>query len=85
MNGKLVALFLLLLPSLSHSDEYVLLMSKEDNVCQHMLKIYNQDLKDFGDRKINFAEHVILQFTPENQLKDICYFLKACSDKKEGR
>ncbi len=57
MREILVILLILFLPSLGYSDEYVLVMSKDDKVCQHMLKIYNQDLKDFGDREINFEQH----------------------------
>jgi len=44
----LLILFLLFMPSLGFADEYVLVMSKDDNVCQHMLKLYNDDLKKYG-------------------------------------
>ena len=37
---------LLLFPSITFAGEYVLVMSKEDNVCQHMLGLYNEDLKN---------------------------------------
>jgi hypothetical protein len=39
------------LSSTSFADEYVLVMSKDDNVCQHMLKLYNDDLKEYGEIK----------------------------------
>ena len=55
MKRILVVLLFLLLPSIGLSDEYVLVMSKDDSVCQHMLKIYNEDLKKFG--KIKYDQH----------------------------
>ncbi len=48
------ALFVLL-PVAGWTGEYVLVMSKEDNVCQHMLKIYNADLKKYGE--VRYDEH----------------------------
>ncbi len=39
----------------SSGDEYVLVMSKNDCVCQHMLKIYNEDLKEYGE--IKYDQH----------------------------
>jgi uncharacterized protein YecT (DUF1311 family) len=35
--------------------EYVLVMSKDDCVCQHMLKIYNDDLREYGE--IKYDQH----------------------------
>ncbi len=55
MKKIIIVLFLLFLPSISWSDEYVLVMSKEDNVCQHMLKLYNEDLRKYGE--IKYDEH----------------------------
>lgn len=56
MIKRLFLVFVLFLfPSISFADEYVLVMSKEDNVCQHMLKIYNEDLKKYGG--IKYDEH----------------------------
>ncbi len=49
-----LALFLLL-PVAGWTSGYVLVMSKEDNVCQHMLKIYNADLKKYGE--VRYDEH----------------------------
>ena len=46
---------LLLFPSITFAGEYVLVMSKEDNVCQHMLGLYNEDLKKYGE--IKYDEH----------------------------
>ncbi len=51
MKGIFLLAALLFLPSLCLSDEYVLVMSKNDNVCQHMLNIYNGDLKKYGQVK----------------------------------
>jgi hypothetical protein len=31
------------------ADQYVLVMSKNDCVCHYMLKIYNEDLKKYGE------------------------------------
>ncbi len=44
----LAILIFVFLSSISFADEYVLVMSKDDNVCQQMLKIYNDDLKKYG-------------------------------------
>ena len=38
--------------STSFADEYVLVMSKDDNVCQHMLKLYNGDMEKYGETDI---------------------------------
>jgi hypothetical protein len=37
------------------ADQYVLVMSKNDCVCQHMLKIYNEDLEKYGE--IKYDQH----------------------------
>ena len=41
--------------SAAWADEYVLVMSKDDNVCQHMLKLYNADLKKYG--RVMYEKH----------------------------
>jgi len=51
----LLVLFLLFIPSLGFADEYVLVMSKDDNVCQHMLKLYNDDLKKYD--MVKYDQH----------------------------
>ncbi len=43
------------LGSSASNDEYVLVMSKDDCVCQHMLEIYNDDLKEYGE--ISYDQH----------------------------
>jgi hypothetical protein len=50
----LISIFIFL-SSISFADEYVLVMSKDDNVCQHMLKLYNDDLKKYGE--IKYSQH----------------------------
>ena len=55
MKKVLFLLFLFFLSSISFADEYVLVMSKEDNVCQHMLKLYNDDLKQYG--QVRYDQH----------------------------
>lgn len=49
------ALVFILPPIVGWADEYVLVMSKEDNVCQYMLKVYNEDLRKYGE--IKYEEH----------------------------
>ena len=57
MVGKVfLLLFVLLYPTISWSDEYVLVMSKNNNICLHMLKLYNSDLNDYGYVKYNKHE-----------------------------
>lgn len=51
----LLILISIFLSSISFADEYVLVMSKDDNVCQHMLKVYNDDLKKYGE--IKYSQH----------------------------
>jgi hypothetical protein len=51
----LLILIFVFLSSISFADEYVLVMSKDDNVCQHMLKLYNDDLKKYGE--IKYSQH----------------------------
>lgn len=48
-------LILTLLASSCLADEYVLVMSKDDCVCRHMLQIYNEDLKEYGE--IKYDQH----------------------------
>lgn len=50
-----LALILFFMPSIVWSEEYALVMSKEDNVCQHMLKLYNADLKKYG--QVKYKQH----------------------------
>ena len=38
----------------SSADEYVLVMSKNDCVCRHMLKIYNADIREYGQVKYKY-------------------------------
>lgn len=67
----LFILFFILLSSISFADEYVLVMSKDDNVCQHMLKIYNDDLKKYGEIKYDLHK----EFSTITWEKKKCYFL----------
>jgi hypothetical protein len=67
----LLVLFLLFIPSLGFADEYVLIMSKDDNVCQHMLKLYNDDLKKNGE--IKYSQHN--EFSTITWEKKKCYSL----------
>jgi len=55
MKKILFFLVLFFLSSISFADEYVLVMSKDDNVCQHMLKLYNEDLRKYGE--IKYDQH----------------------------
>ena len=55
MRRILFVMILILFSSISFADEYVLVMSKDDKVCQHMLNIYNEDLRKYGE--IKYAEH----------------------------
>ncbi len=50
-----VALLILLLPAIGLADEYMLVMSKDDNVCQHMHRLYNDDIKKYGE--IKYDQH----------------------------
>ena len=43
-----LSVVLLISPITSQADEYLLVMSKEDQVCQHVWSLYNKDLKDHG-------------------------------------
>jgi len=43
------------LSSISFADEYVLIMSKNDSLCQNMRQIYNADLRQYG--KIKYKMH----------------------------
>jgi len=55
MRKIILVLMLLLMTAVGWCDEYVLVMSKEDNVCWHMLKLYNEDLKKYG--KVKYGKH----------------------------
>ncbi len=46
----------LIFPLTCWSDEYVLVMSKNNDLCLHMLKLYNTDLNDYGYVKYNEHE-----------------------------
>lgn len=52
----LVTIVFVLLTSISFADEYVMVMSKDDNVCKHMLKLYNDDFKKNDVIKYNQHE-----------------------------
>lgn len=64
----LLVLFLLFIPSLGFADEYVLVMSKDDNVCQHMLKLYNDDLN----------KHEEIKYSQHNEFSTITWEEKKC-------
>ena len=52
------ALFVLILISLSSAgfgDEYSLVMSKDDCLCKHMLRLYNTDIKKYD--KVKYELH----------------------------
>ena len=51
----LFVLILTFLFSPCFADQYLLIMSKNDCVCQHMLKIYNEDLRKYGE--IKYDQH----------------------------
>lgn len=55
MKKILFLLVLFFLSSVCFADEYVLVMSKDDNVCQQMMKAFNEDLRQYGD--IKFDQH----------------------------
>lgn len=55
MRKLIMVLLLLAISAAGWADEYVLVMSKEDNVCQPMLKIYNEDLRKYGE--VRYDEH----------------------------
>jgi hypothetical protein len=55
IRGLLLAVALVLLSSIAWCDEYVLVMSKDDDVCLHMSQILNSDLKKHGE--IRFKAH----------------------------
>lgn len=55
-KGILLVLILTFLSSISFADEYVLVMSKDDCACQHMLKLYNEDLRKYGNIKYDKHE-----------------------------
>lgn len=51
----LLSIMLLHSPTMAWADEYVPIMSKEDNVCQHMLSLYNADLRRYGE--VKYKQH----------------------------
>lgn len=56
MKKKIILiLILVLVPLACFADEYILIMSKDDNVCQHMLNLYNSDLKKYGE--VRYEKH----------------------------
>lgn len=55
MKKILFALVLILLSSVCFADEYVTVMCKKETLCQHMLKLYNEDLKKYG--KVKYEHH----------------------------
>lgn len=58
MEKKIIAILVILnfvFPAFAFADEYVLVMSKDDNVCQYMLNLYNEDLKKYG--QIDYDRH----------------------------
>jgi hypothetical protein len=56
MRRMFLVIILILLPAASWGDEYVLVMSKDDNVCQNMLNLYNEDLRKYGE--IQYNKHI---------------------------
>lgn len=46
-----LAIVLISLPAVSRSSEYVHVMSKNDCLCEHMLKLYNADIGKYGEVK----------------------------------
>src|SRR3990172_10871396 len=51
MRKMVLVLLLLAISAAGWADEYVLVMSKEDNVCQQMVGVYNEDLRKYGEVK----------------------------------
>lgn len=51
----LVTINCVLLSSNSKADEYVLIMSKNDELCRYMQQLYNADLKKYG--KFEYRKH----------------------------
>ena len=72
-----IVLFVLLLPAIGLADEYVLVMSKDDNVCQHMHRLYNDDLKKYGE--IKYDQHAEFNAIEWEDKK----FYRIVGDKKE--
>ena len=50
-----LAVVIVFLPLLTKADEYLLVMSKDDHVCQRAGSIYNKDLKEYG--KLSLENH----------------------------
>lgn len=55
LNRYLLTSLILILPAISLADEYILIMSKENRVCQEMLLLYNEDLSKYRD--IQYGKH----------------------------
>ncbi|MBU1052981.1 MAG: hypothetical protein KKC46_04025 [Proteobacteria bacterium] len=51
----LIFLMLIFLSSVCFADEYVSIMCKDDTLCSHMRKLYNDDLKKYGE--IKYDQH----------------------------
>jgi hypothetical protein len=45
----------ILLPTVCCGGEYVIVMSKNDCLCEHMLKLYNTDIRKYG--KVKYENH----------------------------
>jgi len=52
---KIIIGFLITLSSLLQADQYILVMSKDDEVCQYMEELYNTDLRKKG--KVILEDH----------------------------
>lgn len=51
----LAIILFIFISSISFADEYILVMSKDDNVCKHILKLYNDDFKKYG--AVKYDQH----------------------------
>lgn len=52
----LLALIVLFVPEMCFPDDYLLVMSKDNELCQHMLKKYNADLNKYGTVKYDLLD-----------------------------
>ena len=52
---KIILTGILAISTLLQADSYLLTMSKDDNVCQHMYKVFNGDMHSKG--KLVFEDH----------------------------
>lgn len=55
-SGVVLGLLWLLIADVATAGDYALVMGKAAAVCQHMLKIFNEDLKAFGELKYDQHE-----------------------------